>query len=154
MFTLPAVSAPQNPVSQGCPLNHGVSVVDQLLAAITRDAEFDAHALDVALDFRLMLASATDPEAILQAFFNLRAVAEERHYLACFRLRRWLETQFVARVRLDRSQPCRELPVRLEARTYRELCARCAFEAAGGDRVSPWVRVHFAAADARLVSVG
>ncbi len=140
-------------VSAPCPLNHGVSVVDQLLAAITHEPELDARALDVALDFRLLLASSDDAEAILQAFFHLRTVAEERHYLACFRLRRWLETQFVAHVRLDRSQPRRELPVRLEARTYRELCARCAFDAAAGDRVTPWARVHFVPTEARLVSL-
>ncbi len=153
MFTSTALSPVSQPrVSHACPLNHGVSVVDQLLAAITRETEFDARALDVALDFRLMLASSTDAEAILQAFFQVRAAAEERHYLACFRLRRWLETQFVAHVRLDRSQPYREISLRLEARTYRELCARCAFDAAAGERVSPWVRVHFISAEAPLTA--
>jgi hypothetical protein len=124
-----------------CPLNHGVAVVDQLLAAITR--ENDAAALDVALDFRLLLGSSTDANAILREFFRLRTVVEEHHYLACFRLRRWLQSEIVADVRLDRSQPIRRTPINLNAKSYRELCARCAFNAAAGERLSPWVRIVF-----------
>jgi hypothetical protein len=144
--TVPTLSSPlplSSSAAEACPLNHGVAVVDQLLAAITRASEFDAHALDVALDFRLLLASSTDAEDILQAFFRVRAAVEENHYLACFRLRRWLEIQFAAHVRPDRTQPIREVPIRLTANSYRELCARCAFDAAGNELVSPWVRVHF-----------
>jgi hypothetical protein len=124
-----------------CPLNHGVAVVDQLLAAITR--EEDAVALDVALDFRLLLAGANDADTVLREFFRLRAVVEEQHYLACFRLRRWLQSAIFAEVRLDRSQPIRRTQIDLNAQSYRELCARCAFEAAAGELLSPWVRVVF-----------
>ena len=128
-----------------CPLNHGVAVVDQLLAAITR--ERDAAALDVALDFRLLLASSTDADHILREFFRLREVVEEAHYLACFRLRRWLQSEIIAHVKLDRSQPVRQTPIKLDASTYRELCVRCAFDAAAGERLSPWVRVSFTSAN-------
>jgi hypothetical protein len=127
-------------VSQ-CPLNHGVAVIDQLLAAITRD--HDATALDVALDFRLLLANSTDADAILREFFHVRAVVEDSHYLACFRLRRWLQSEIAASVRLDRSQPARRTPINLNAKSYRELCARCAFDAAAGQPLSAWVRVEF-----------
>src|SRR5688572_24275646 len=131
-------------LSSECPLNHGLAVVDQLLAAITRDG--NATALDVALDFRLLLASSSDADMILREFFGLRSVVEEGYYLACFRLRRWLQAQIVAQVRLDRSQPVRQACINLDAATYRELCARCAFDAAAGERLSPWVRVSFTAA--------
>lgn len=144
--TAPTLSSPlpfAPPAAASCPLNHGVAVVDQLLAAITGSPEFDANALDVALDFRLLLANSTDAEEILQAFFRVRAAVEDHHYLACFRLRRWIEAQFAALVRADRTQPFREVPVRLTANSYRELCARCAFDAADNELVSPWVRVHF-----------
>lgn len=135
-----------------CPLNHGVAVVDQMLAAITRNR--DAAALDVALDFRLLLASSTDADHILREFFRLRSVVETAHYLACFRLRRWLQSEIIAHVKLDRSQPARQMPITLDAATYRELCARCAFDAAAGEPLSPWVRVSFTSANRQLSSVG
>ena len=142
-------------------LKHGKRVLEQKLAERTQelnrslvDVRSLTAALDAALDLRLLLAADADAETILSAFLRLRRIAEDRHYLACFRLRRWLETQFVAHVRLDRSQPRREIPVRLEARSYRELCARCAFEAAAGDRVTPWARVHVVPAEARLIALG
>ena len=135
-----------------CPLNHGVAVVDQLLAAITRDQ--NASALDIALDFRLLLASSTDAETILREFFRLRAVVEEDYYLACFRLRRWLQSEIIAHVKLDRSQPVRQACIKLDASSYRELGARCAFDAAAGELLSPWVRVSFASANRQLSLVG
>lgn len=135
-----------------CPLNHGVAVVDQLLAAITRDG--NAAALDVALDFRLLLASSTDANSILKEFFALRDAVENRYYLACFRLRRWLQSEIVAHVKLDRSQPVRQTGIKLDASCYRALCARCAFDAAAGERLSPWVRVSFASANRQLSHVG
>ena len=138
---LPVTVDPDHSAVSPCPLNHGVAVVDQLLAAITRD--HDSSSLDVALDFRLLLATSTDADAILRAFFQVRAVVEETHYLACFRLRRWLQSEIVARVRLDRSQPVRRTLINLDAKSYRELCARCAFDAAAGEPVSAWVRVEF-----------
>jgi len=125
-----------------CPLNNGVAVVDQLLAAITREG--DAAALDVALDFRLLLASSDDADTVLREFFRLRSAIEECYYLPCFRLRRWLQSEIIAEVKLDRNQPAHSVPIDLGAATYRELCARCAFDAAAGEPVSAWVRVNFA----------
>ncbi|HTO03968.1 MAG TPA: hypothetical protein VL069_09715 [Opitutus sp.] len=141
------------PVSAAeCPLNHGVAVVDQLLAAITRNN--DAVALDVALDFRLLLATSQDADEILREFYRLRSVVEEAHYLACFRLRRWLQSEIIAHVKLDRGQPVQPTPIKLDASSYRELCARCAFDAAAGEPLSPWVRISFASAKHPLPSVG
>lgn len=137
--------------SSECPLNHGVAVVDQLLAAITRNG--DAAALDVALDFRLLLASSTDADHILREFFRLRGVVEDAHYLACFRLRRWLQSEIIAHVKLDRSQPVRQTPIKLDTSNYKELCARCAFDAAAGECLSPWVRVSFTSANGQLSPV-
>jgi hypothetical protein len=134
-----------------CPLNHGVAVVDQLLAAITSDG--DAAALDVALDFRLLLASSDDADTILREFFRLRSAIEDRYYLPCFRLRRWLQSEIIAEVKLDRNQPVLPMPIDLGTATYRELCARCAFDAAAGERLSPWVRVNFVSAKQQPVFV-
>jgi hypothetical protein len=155
MFEDPVLSLPLvvDSVSEAaCPLNHGVAVVDQLLAAITREG--DVEALDVALDFRLLLASSTDADAILREFFRMRAAVEEGHYLACFRLRRWLQDQIVAHVKMDRTQPARTTAINLDSASYRELCARCAFDAAAGEFLTPWVRVSFASANQQSVLVG
>ena len=156
----PALSfTPPLPLSSssgfGCPLNHGTAVVDQLLAAITRDRadeSFEA-ALDAALDLRLLLAGDADPDTILAAFFRLRHIAEERHYLACFRLRRWLEAQFCALVYFNRCEPPRTLPLILDLASCADLRARCACLAADDVRHVPWVRVRFARATASSPAV-
>src|SRR5690606_5471257 len=109
--------------SFSCPLNDGLAVVDQLLAAITR--EHDTDALDFALDFRLLLARTSDAATILREFFRLRYTIQDRHYLACVRRRRWLETDFVAEVRLDRTRPPRRITLSLDTASLRELGARC-----------------------------
>jgi hypothetical protein len=149
--TTPVFHSDASATSTDCPLNHGVAVVDQLLAAITR--EHDALALDVALDFRLLLASSNDADTILREFFRLRSIIEEGYYLPCFRLRRWLQSQIIAAVKLDRNQSVRLTPIDLGTSTYRELCARCAFDAAAGEPLSPWVRVSFTSAHRQLSAV-
>ena len=130
-----------------CPLNSGVAVTDQLLAAITRDSHSDDFeaALDAALDLRLLLAAEADAETILTAFFRLRRIAEDRHYLACFRLRRWLESNFSARVFFDRSQPATCVALRLDVCDCTALRTRCTLAAVSGGTLPNWVRVHFAA---------
>lgn len=140
-------STPIRPSHLECPLNSGVAVTDQLLAAITRDHRADdfESALDAALDLRLLLAAEADAESILKAFFRLRRVAEDRHYLACFRLRRWLESNFFARVFLDRSQPPACVPLRLDVCDCTALRTRCTLAAVSGHALPNWVRVHFVA---------
>ena len=130
----------------GCPLNHGTAVVDQLLAAITRDRADDSFepALDAALDLRLLLSENHDPDLLLSAYFRLRSTAEERHYLACFRLRRWLETQLCALVFFDRTHAPHRVSVSLDAAGCADLRTRCAYAATAGDPLPSWIRVKFA----------
>lgn len=124
-----------------CPLNHGLFVVDQLLAAITREGDRDE--LDAALDFRLILAQTNDPAGILRGYFALRGVVEERHYLALYRLRRWLENQFAAVVHLDRSSPPHQVGLKLNAASFGALYAQCAVTASLGQPPQAWTRVQF-----------
>lgn len=132
--------------SVGCPLNHGTAIVDQLLAAITRDRADEAFesSLDAALDLRLLLDAEADVDSILTAFFRLRRLAGERHYLACFRLRRWLETQFCALVYFNRHEPPRTVPLTLDLHHCADLRTRCAGLAADNICDPFWVRVRFA----------
>ena len=140
-------SAPVRSSRLECPLNSGMAVTDQLLAAITRDHSSDDFevALDAALDLRLLLAANADAETLLAAFFRLRRIAEDRHYLACFRLRRWLESNFSARVFFDRSQPPTCVPLRLDVCDCTALRTRCILAALQGEMIPAWVHVRFAA---------
>ncbi len=144
-FSPANVEAPDAPCARAshfCPLNDGLAVLDQLLAALTRDDE--PAAFDAALDLRWQLQERTSADAALRDFFRLRALVEERHYLACYRLRRWLETQLVARVSPDRHQPAQLIGVRLDASDYSALCAQCLNLAAAEVQFTPWARVRFA----------
>lgn len=141
-----ALLAPPDPVVPTvweCPLNTGLAVLDRMLAAMQHEG--DPVALDVTLDFRLLLATSQDATAILREFFRLRALVEAHHYLACYRLRRWLETHFVARVQLDRTTAPRSIALRLaDLHSYDALQARCLLAAAEGRSAPPWARVSFA----------
>lgn len=127
--------------TRSCPLNSGVAILDQLLAAVGRDN--DADALNAALDFRLLLAGPHEPEAVLRGFFQLRPFVEDRHFLACFRLRRWLESQIMALVHFDRCRPPAPIRLRLECRSYSALCNGCARDASTRELETAWARVTF-----------
>lgn len=148
----PAGTAPFALGPGACPLNQGLAVVDQLLAAITREGSREE--LDAALDFRLILAHTSDPAAILRGFFALRSVAEERHYLALYRLRRWLESQFVAIVHVDRHSPPRRVHMKLDACSFGALYAQCAVRATAGLPPQAWTRVHFVSTQASATAAG
>jgi hypothetical protein len=71
-----------------CRLKCSLEVVDELLStpgAVTGDE------VDLLLDFRSLLRARRDAEATLRLFCDLRRRLEQRHYLAFYRLRRWLE---------------------------------------------------------------
>jgi hypothetical protein len=127
--------------TRSCPLNSGVAILDQLLAAVGR--ENDADALNAALDFRLLLAGPHEPEAVLRGFFQLRPFVEDHHFLACFRLRRWLESQIMALVYFDRCQPPAPIRLRLDCLSYPALCNVCARDASTSDVEAAWARVQF-----------
>ena len=142
------LSAPKVSSSQpACPLNDGLAVLDQLLAALTRVG--DSAGLDLALDYRLLLAGATEAqtEIVLRDFFRLRGQLGEQHYLLCYRLRRWLESQFVAWVTLDRTQPVRRVALWLDVDSVSQLCTRCSALAADRLASPDWARVRFAQSD-------
>ncbi len=140
-----------SPATLACPLNDGLAVLDQLLAGLTE--EVDAPALDIALDLRWELSQPHAPETILREFFRLRAAIEERHYLACYRLRRWFESQFIARVSFDRTQPEQRVGLRLDVTDMQALITHC-LACAGANRTTSarWSRVRFLSATP-LVSV-
>ena len=133
-----------------CPLNHGVAALDQLLASLRGDD--DSEAFDTALDLRSLLSNATDATAIIREFYRLRSLVEERHYLACYRLRRWLEGQLIAWVSPQRHHAERATAVRLDAMCFDHLTDRCIASALEGAMVVSLARVRYAFASAVLVA--
>jgi len=53
---------------------------------------------DLLLDLRWHLRQRTDAEETLRLFCMLRRIMEQRHYLAFFRIRRWLENHILVAV--------------------------------------------------------
>ena len=123
-----------------CPLNHGLAVLDQLMAGL--HSETEGQALDLALELRFTLMESTDAEVIIRAFCQLRMHIEEAHYLACYRLRRWLEDKLQAIVSLDRCQPPLTLPVRLDHADISSIRKAC-LSAASPAKTVPAARVGF-----------
>jgi hypothetical protein len=88
-----------------------LEVIDELLRSkpAVRPQELDAL-----LDLRWLLRHRQDAEAAVILFCSLRRNMEERHYLAFYRLRRWLENQVEAVIRLRRGEPEKIAPLKLE----------------------------------------
>ena len=137
----PKPTASQPPAVIGCFLNDGCRIVDQLLAGM--DASRDGAAFDAALDLRWLLATSDDADQLLETFFRLRDLVEETHYLACYRLRRWLESRIVARVWPDRHRPAVEVPVRLSGTGIEAVRRRCLAMAFAEGEPKPWARLTF-----------
>ena len=84
--------------STACHWRCAIEVIDELLSQhsfITGDEADDL------LDLRWTLIQADDAEGTLRLFCAVRRRMEQRHYLAFFRIRRWLENHIVARVVLS-----------------------------------------------------
>ena len=78
-----------------CRWRCAIEIIDELLsqrATITRSEADDL------LDLRWKLLNADDAEGTLRVFCAVRRRMERRHYLAFFRIRKWLENNIVASV--------------------------------------------------------
>ena len=90
---------------------NGLEIVDELLStpgAVTGDE------MDLLLDFRSLLRSRHDAEATLRCFCDLRRRLESHHYLALYRLRRWLESEMAVEVRPCPLAPSALRPLHLD----------------------------------------
>ena len=79
-----------------CQVRCSLEVVDELLSKPEAVCGEDVDSL---LDLRHVLRARLDAECALRLFCTLRLRLEQRHYLAFYRLRRWLENHIVAEVR-------------------------------------------------------
>ncbi|MDB6152381.1 MAG: hypothetical protein JWL90_834 [Chthoniobacteraceae bacterium] len=100
--------------------------------------------MDRLLDLRWKLRQGRDAEGALRLFCELRLSMERRHYLAFFRIRRWLENHVVAAVRICPAAEPRFVPVKLNhycVEAVRRVCL-CAGVARDGVMLAP--RLQFA----------
>lgn len=137
---LPA--APPHTIAR-CPFHDGAATLDLLLAELDprETALFDA-----ALDLRSLCAAGEDAAACVAQLFRVRALLDERHYLAFFRVRCWAHRALRIEVRATRSEPwlVREFP--LDGGRIDEVIhlARASLAVAGELPVAAHARFRFA----------
>ena len=120
-----------------------LDVIDELLRS-PRD-RVSGEESDLLLDLRWQLRQRAEAEATLRLFCDLRVRMENRHYLAFFRLRRWLERDLVATVRMCPAAEERTLPVKLDhycVEAIRRVCL-CASLGYGSILLAPKLRFGF-----------
>jgi len=119
----------------GCALQ----VIDSLL----RERQgVSGEQVDALLDLRFLLRHGDDAEVILKVFCQLRLAMEANHYLAFYRLRRWLENHIEAQVRLCRGRPETTVSLKLDRfclEAVRSQCLRAALQP-GQPLLAPRVR--------------
>jgi hypothetical protein len=117
-----------------------LEVIDELLG----DHEtVSGEEADHLLDLRWHLRQGTDAEGTLHAFCDLRIRMEQRHYLAFFRLRRWLENHLVASVQLCPAAEPHMTPVKLDRYCVEAIRRMCLCAALGRGSVLLAPRVQF-----------
>ena len=70
--------------------------------------------VDHLLDLRWKLRQRNDAEGALKLFCDIRLRMEQRHYLAFFRMRRWLENHLLASVSICPDAEPQFVPVKLD----------------------------------------
>lgn len=99
-----------------------LEVVDELLSV---PESVTGEEMDLLLDFRSLLRTRSNAEAALRSFCDLRRRLEQRHYLAFYRLRRWLENQVVATVSSAGSNQNAHVHLRLEFYCVEAIRRQC-----------------------------
>lgn len=135
--TPPAECAPSR-----CHWRCAPDVIDDLLC---QPGAATAEEVDLLLELRSLLRHRAEGETVLRLFCDLRRRMETRHYLAFFRMRRWLENHLVAAV-----YPCPvaepdRVRVRLDhycVEAIRRACL-CVSLSSGVALLAPRVRFEF-----------
>jgi hypothetical protein len=86
-------------------------VIDEL---ISRPGSVSGDEVDHLLELRWKLGQRDDVEGALKLFCDLRLRMEQRHYLAFFRMRRWLENHLVASLSICPEAKPQLVPVKLD----------------------------------------
>ena len=105
-----------------CRITCGVEIIDRLLR---EHGTVRGDEVDLLLDLRWLVHRRENAEKALATFCSLRRSMEERHYLAFYRLRRWLENHLMATVRLRPELPDRQIEVKLDRYCLEAVRSRC-----------------------------
>jgi hypothetical protein len=129
-----------------------MEVIDELLA---QPGAVSGEEMDQLLDLRWHFRHRGDAETCLRLFCDLRRRMENRHYLAFFRIRRWLENHLLAEVRLCPAAEPHSVGVRLDhycVEALRRVCL-CAALGKGSVLLAPRLRFGFRPLPAPVASV-
>ena len=117
-----------------------MEVIDDLLA---EPGAVSGDEMDQLLDLRWHLRHRTDADASLRLFCEVRRRMEHRHYLAFFRIRRWMENHLLAEVRLCPAAEPRLVSVKLDHYCVEALRRVCLCSALGHGTVILAPRLRF-----------
>jgi hypothetical protein len=143
------VDAPHCPPAPGddcqparCQWRCALDVIDELLRT---PGAASGDETDRLLDLRWKLRQRTEAEAALRLFCDLRLSMERRHYLAFFRIRRWLENHLLAVVQSEPASAPVLVAPRLDhycVEAIRRTCL-CAGLGDGARLSAPRLAFHF-----------
>jgi len=139
--TCPA-PAEQACVPARCQERCALEVIDELLSY---ESAVTGEEADLLLDLRWQLRQARDAEGVMRLFCDLRVRMEQRHYLAFFRLRRWLENHLVAAIQICPAAEPHRVPVKLNhycVEAIRRVCL-CMAMSSGTVLLAPRLRFAF-----------
>jgi hypothetical protein len=135
----PAVGVACEPAS--CRWRCAIEVIDELLA---EPGAVSGEEMDRLLDLRWQLRHRENAENALRVFCELRLRMEPRHYLAFFRIRRWIENHVVAAVRPCPAAEAQTVPVKLDHYCVEAVRRACLCAALGPGTVMLVPRLVFA----------
>jgi hypothetical protein len=125
-----------------CRWRCALDVIDELMS---RPGSVSGDEADYLLELRFKLSRRNDVEGALKLFCDLRLRMEQRHYLAFFRMRRWLENHLVAGVSICPEAKPQLVPVKLDhycVEAIRRACL-CAALRRGCVLLAPRLRFAF-----------
>jgi hypothetical protein len=128
--------------SSACRQRCALEVIDELLR---EEGAASGEEADLLLDLRWHLRKGDDAEGALRLFCDLRIRMEQRHYLAFFRLRRWLENHLVAAVQLCPAAEPHLTAIKFDrycVEAIRRVCL-CSALGRGSVMIAPRVRFLF-----------
>ena len=153
MPTLLSESAPRlAPAAATCPFHDGAATLDLLLAEIDPN---DTELFDAALDLRSLCAARDDAASCVEQLFRLRALLDNRHYLAFYRVRRWAQRTFCIATRAHRGAAWLARPLPLDCARSDELvntALATLADASGGIPATAQVQFVFAHPNAAIAA--
>jgi hypothetical protein len=102
---------PAECIPSRCRWRCATEVIDEL---ISQPGSVSGEEVDHLLELRWKLSQPDDVDGALRLFCELRLRMEQRHYLAFFRIRRWLENHLLAAVSICPEAQPQFVPVKLD----------------------------------------